>query len=169
MKKLLFTLVLTVPFISMAQKSKECKIENLPNAQGKQVEYAVTKTLLGKLMLGKDHGKLVLAYMPKTLLALNTNPNTVNLKLDSATFVFDDATKLTIKIDGVGLANNTIQIKPKMTSCYIGVILTVDQTSVLKTKLITAFQVKGEKESEYGDFINEKDRLLFQKSFSCIE
>jgi hypothetical protein len=167
MKILLSICFLLFPSVIFAQ-NKDCDIEKLPNPKGGQVEYAITHTSLGKFMVGKQDGSIGFGYMPKTMQAMST-ASSVSLKLDSAIFVFEDYSTLRVAVQGQGQASNKVALKPALVSCYLGATLTDEQITMFKSKLVTAMQVKGEKESEGGDVLNEKARAQFQKSFTCIQ
>lgn len=169
MKLFLIPLLTLCYFFASAQK-KNCTFEKFTSNKGLQIQSAITKTVIGKFFLGKEDGQVFFAYIPKALQAIVTNnTNNITLKLDSAIFIFDDQTKISIPVQGVGSTSNKIQLKPQLSNLYLGAKLTKDQVDLFKSKLTVAMVVKGEKESEGGDFLNEKDRIIFRNSFTCIE
>lgn len=167
-KQILIIVLVAASFTAYSQK-KDCDMQKVPNPKGGQLEYAIVKSSLGKIMVGKQDGNVVIAYMTKAVFAATSGLSNVSFKLDSATFIFQDYSKMKVAAQGFGNVSNNMQLKPQYTSIYLGIALTTEQVEILKTKLVTALHVTGERDSEGGDVFNDKASLKFQKSFTCIE
>ncbi|WP_129714633.1 hypothetical protein [Pedobacter sp. SYP-B3415] len=120
-------------------------------------------------MIAKQSDSVIVTYMTKPLQAafLSTRSD-VQLKLDSVIFIFDDQSLIGRKAVGFGTAPNLVQLKPQYNYVVMSVVLNKDAAETFRNKKLTAFKIIGEKDSEGGDFLNEKNRNAFQKAFYCL-
>lgn len=154
-----------------AQSSSDCKFETFKDkATGKVTEYVTAPAKIGKFMMGRDGDRRVCVYTFRALFAVFAKSNnTVRLTLDSAQFIFDGGQKISVPVKGTGAAKNQSALKPELEDITFEFDFPKDQMQVFQQKRILGVIIHGEKDSRFGESLNEKQGEKFMKAVNCIQ
>jgi hypothetical protein len=156
------------------QNAKDCKLREVKTKDGGKETIVLAPTKLGDFAIGRDRGKLTLVYNTNAILSMiiqDTN-NLATLRIDSAQFLFNENTVVTLKTTGSygTLPNKNIELKPQLENVNLIVVLEPGskEEHVFTTGKLKLFQVFAEKSGKYGDKLNEKQQAKFTQAFNCL-
>lgn len=157
---------------ALAQKT-DCKFAKYRDANGQPIEAIVASGKLGNFLMWKQDGKILLNYTPKLLFGLvaDDTKNKIRLRVDSVQFFFDNNTFVTVKVNGSGtLPNINNQLKPGFEQVTFNLLLDSQKliTAFTETKL-KGFKVIAEKEAQFADLLNDKQKEIFSKGYACLK
>jgi len=154
--------------------AKDCKLREVKNKDGSKTMVVITPTKMGDFAIGRDKGKLTLVYNTSALITMiiQDTHNLATLRIDSAQFLFDDNTVLTLKTPGSygTLPNKNMELKPQLQNVFLVVALEPGskEEHVFTTTKLKTFRVFSEKDGKYGDMLNEKQQAKYASAFNCI-
>ncbi|WP_139222301.1 hypothetical protein [Pedobacter suwonensis] len=155
--------------------AKDCRLREVKTKDGGKETIALAPTKLGDFAIGRDRGKLTLVYNTNSILSMIVQQDTKNLAtlhIDSAQFLFDENTVLTIKTTGSygSLPNRNLELKPQLENINLMIVLEPGskEEHIFTTGKLKLFQVFAEKNGKYGDKLNEKQQAKFTQAFNCI-
>lgn len=176
MKRILLLLLVPLVLISATTtshaQSTDCKFQKVKDAAGHEFQLIDITGKLGHLYVGKNQGKVVGTYTVKAMLDLfSDTEHTTYLQIDSVTFIFDNNALVKLKAIGKGLIKNqTGKLTYYMENANFSFMIdNDDQLKTFRGQKIQGFKVTAEKGGVFGETYNDKQQVIFQNAFNCLQ